>query len=285
MEPVYHYFFKNQYRPLGSLSLYEVACFSCPESYVLPLEKPDSYALYLVGEGKGLYTLGDTEFKIKECDIFAMYPDVPVRCVSDAKKPLKLYAVSFGGVDARLMLNAAGFETKNPVRALDHLSAGQISKLYDGLYVWRGQEIYSTIQSTSMIYLLMATLVKTITWDHSEMPPGWTGVVHFQKALDYIAANYSKPINVINVADHVNLSRSRLYRVFMQQIFISPQQYLTEYRIREAIRLLEQRKGSIKEIADAVGIEDQVYFSSMFKKVTGKSPKKYMGDLAQRSLE
>jgi AraC-like DNA-binding protein len=285
MEPVYHYFLKNQYRPLGSLSLHEVAHFSCPESYVLPIEKPDAYALYLVDEGKGVYTLGGKDFKVKKCDIFAMYPDVPIRCVSDSKKPLKLFALSFNGVDARLMLNAAGFEPKNPVQVLDPQLAGQVAKVFDGIYVWRGQEIYSTIQSTAMIYLMMSALVKNASIDQSAMPPGWTGVVHFQKALDYIAQNYSKPINVSDIADHVNLSRSRIYRVFMQQIFISPLQYLTDYRIREAIRLLEQRKGSIKEIADAVGIEDQVYFSSMFKKVTGKSPKNYMRNLAEKPAE
>jgi YesN/AraC family two-component response regulator len=39
---------------------------------------------------------------------------------------------------------------------------------------------------------------------------------------------------------------------------------------------LEERKSSIKEIASAVGIEDPLYFSNMFKQVTGKSPKNYI---------
>jgi AraC-like DNA-binding protein len=282
MEPVYHYYFKNQYRPLGSLSLHEVAHFSCPQSYVLPLERPDAYAVYLVEKGKGMYTLGGREFKVKKDDIFAMYPDVPIRCLSDSAEPLEMFALSFDGVDARLMLNAAGFEPKNPVLTLDPHFAGQVAKVFDGIYVWRGQEIYSTVQSTAMIYLMLSALVKNASVDQSAMPPGWTGVVHFQKALDFIAANYSKPITVSDIADHVNLSRSRLYRVFIQQIFISPQQYLTEYRIREAIRFLERRTGSIKEIADFVGIEDPVYFSSMFKKITGKSPKNYMKGITDK---
>ena len=285
MEIEYHYYFKNQFRPLGSLSLHEVAYFSCPPSCVLPIERHDAYAIYLIDEGKGVYTLGSTEFPVNECDIFVMYPDVPVRCMSDKTEPLKMYALSFDGVDARLLLNAAGFEPKNPVRTLDPYSAKSFPKVFDGIYTWRGQEIYSTIQSTSMIYLLMSALVKTNTWDQREMPPGWTGTVHFQKALDFIAANYSKAINVTDIAGHVNLSRSRLYRVFMQQVFISPQQYLTEFRIREAIYLLEHRKGSIKEIANAVGIEDPLYFSSLFKQVTGKSPKNYMQKLIEGKKE
>jgi AraC-like DNA-binding protein len=280
MEVEYDYFFKNQYRPLGSLSLHEVASLSCPASSVLPIDRTDSYALYLVNGGKGVYTLGSAQFPVKEYDIFVMYPNMPLSCAADKDEALKLFALSFDGMDARLLLNAAGFEPKNPVRALDPHFAGQVAKVYDGIYVWRGQEIYSTIQSTSMIYLLLSALVKTSTWDQNEMPPGWTGTVHFQKAIDFIAANYSMPINVADIAGHVNLSRSRLYRVFMQQIFISPQQYLTEYRIRQAIHLLERRKGSIKEIGVAVGIDDPQYFSNLFKQVTGKSPKNYMQEVS-----
>ena len=285
MEIEYHYYFKNLFRPLGSLSLHEVAFFTTPVSYVLPIERPDAYAVYLVDEGKGVYTLGSKEFPVKENDVFVMYPNVPVRCVSDKKEPLKMYALSFDGVDARLLLNAAGFEPKNPVRALDPYSAKSFPKVYDGIYTWRGQEIHSTIQSTSMIYLLMSALVKSNTWDQREMPPGWTGTVHFQKAIDFIAANYSRTINVTDIAGHVNLSRSRLYRVFMQQVFISPQQYLTEFRIRESINLLERRMGSIKEIANAVGIDDPLYFSTLFKQVTGKSPKHYMKNLVEDKTE
>ncbi|MCL1813497.1 MAG: AraC family transcriptional regulator [Treponema sp.] len=286
MELTYHYYFKNQFRPLASLSLHEVAYFSCQGSYILPLERPDAYAVYLVKEGSGVYTLGGSEFPIKEYDVFVMYPDVPVRCAMQKaaekpEEPWELLALSFDGVDARLLLNAAGFEPKQPVRTLDHHTAVSMNKLLDGIYTWRGQELFSAVQSTALIYALLSALVKTASWDQTEMPPGWTGAVHFQKALDFIADNYSRSINVADIAEHVNLSRSRLYQVFMQQVFISPQQYLTEYRIREAIRLLQGRKGSIKEIALAVGFEDQLYFTRLFKQVMGNSPKNYIKNLIE----
>ena len=285
MEPEYVCYFKNKFRPLASLSLHEVASLTCPASYVLPIERPDAYAVYLVYQGKGIYTLGSSEFPVKENDIFVMYPNIPVRCAADKTDPWELVALSFDGVDARLLLNAAGFEPKQPVRALDSHTAESIRKVMFGIYAWRGQEIYSVAQSTALIYAMLSALVKTASWDQSAMPPGWTGAVHFQKALDFITANYSKPINVTDIAEHVNLSRSRLYRVFMQQIFISPQQYLTEYRMREAIRLLQKRTGSIKEIALAVGIEDPLYFSNLFKQVTGRSPKNYMTALISPAVE
>jgi len=280
MEPTFQYYFKNKFRPLASLSLHEVAGFTCPKSYVLPLDKADAHALYLVSGGKGVYTMNNTEFSVRENDVFVMYPNVSIRCQADKDNPWELQALSFDGVDARLLLNAAGFEPKNPVRTLHQYNADQVAKVISGIYAWRGQEIFSLAQSTAMIYLLLSSLIKTSSFDQNAMPPGWTGTVHFQKALDYITANYTKIINVSDIADHVNLSRSRLFRLFKQQVYMSPQQYLIEYRIRQAVHLLERRTGSIKEISLAVGIEDPLYFSNLFKQITGKSPKNYMKELS-----
>jgi AraC-like DNA-binding protein len=281
MEPNYKFYFKNEFRPLASLSLYEVASFDCPAGYVLPIEKPDAFALYYVAEGKGSYTLSGTEYSVGEGDIFAMYPDTDVMCKADKQEPWSLMAVSFNGADSRIMMNAAQFDVKAPVRHLDENTGELAAQCITGVYKYRGQDIFGAIQSTATLYLLMSLLVRTATWDQSAMPPGWTGVVHFHKALKFIEDNYSKPVGVKEIADHVNLSRSRLYRLFLQHIFIPPQQYLAEYRIREARILLENRESSVKEIANAVGIEDPVRFSRLFKQLTGKSPVKYMKDLIE----
>jgi AraC-like DNA-binding protein len=275
-EPNYKYYYKNDFRPLASLSLHEVAGFDCPPGYVLPLKKPDAYALYYVMEGRGVYTLAGTEFPVEEHDLFVMYPDTEIECRADKEDPFTLRAASFNGVDALLLLNAARFDPKAPVRHLEDENADHTVQFMAGLYTFRGQDIYGTTQSTAILYAFMSMLVKSATWDQTAMPPGWTGAIHIQKALSYITENYASPITVNDIANHVNLSRSRLYRIFLQHVFISPQQYLAEYRIREGRNLLEKRDGSIKEIAQAVGIEDPHRFSMMFKQICGKSPSEYM---------
>jgi len=280
-EPNYKYYYKNDFRPLASLSLHEVAGLDCPPGYTLPLKKPDAYGLYYVTEGKGVYVLDGAEFPVADDDLFVLYPDTEIVCRADKEDPFMLQAVSFNGADALLLLNAAGFQKKEPVRHLDEEVADPVMRLMVGLYTFRGQEIYGTTQTTSFLYALMAMLVKTATWDQTAMPPGWTGAVHLQKALDFINENYSRPITVKDIADHVNLSRTRLYRLFLQHVFLSPQQYLAEYRIREGRNLLEKRRGSIKEIAQAVGIDDPLYFSRVFKQMCGKSPTEYMRGLVE----
>jgi AraC-like DNA-binding protein len=283
MEPDYIYHLKNEIRPLASLSLVEFAFFDCPGGTGLPLEKPDFFGLYYVSKGKGVYTPGGTKYPALAGDIFAVYPNTVIKCRSDAKEPWSLYSVTFDGIDARLLLNAASFQPKTPLRHLEERVSGGLVKIMEGFYALRDQSLFGSILSTATLHVLLSLLIRTASWNPADMPSGWTGTVHFQKAVNFIGEKYSQAIGVDDIADHVCVSRSRLFQIFKQQIFMSPQQYLTGYRIREALNLLENRTGSVKEIALAVGIEDSQYFSRVFKKATGKSPTEWQGAGRERA--
>ena len=74
----------------------------------------------------------------------------------------------------------------------------------------------------------------------------------------------------------MGVSRSHLYRVFMLNVGKSPIDYLTEYRINEACKLLRAGNLSIAEVAISVGFFDQFYFSRVFKRAKGMPPSKYI---------
>ena len=67
-------------------------------------------------------------------------------------------------------------------------------------------------------------------------------------AIKYIQFNYSHDISIDDVAKSVGVSRSHLYRVFMLNVGKSPIDYLTEYRINEACKLLRAGNLSIAEL-------------------------------------
>ena len=95
-------------------------------------------------------------------------------------------------------------------------------------------------------------------------------------AIKYIQFNYSHDISIDDVAKSVGVSRSHLYRVFMLNVGKSPIDYLTEYRINEACKLLRAGSLSIAEVAVSVGFFDQFYFSRVFKRAKGMPPSKYI---------
>ena len=92
---------------------------------------------------------------------------------------------------------------------------------------------------------------------------------------EFIAQNYMKSITVRDMADMMNMSESNLYAVFKKIQGTSPIQYLNNYRISVAGEYLLRGNESIQNIAEAVGIPDQFYFSKIFKAKYSVSPQQY----------
>ena len=96
------------------------------------------------------------------------------------------------------------------------------------------------------------------------------------KTLGYLRTHYAEKISIEDMARMVYLSPSYFSKVFKQDTGASFNVYLNRYRIEHSKRLLLQnQKAPISDIAYAVGFEDQSYFTKVFKRVTGVSPKDY----------
>ena len=96
-----------------------------------------------------------------------------------------------------------------------------------------------------------------------------------KKAIAYISKNYSKNLTLEEVANDVHLNPAYFSTVFKQSCGSSFKEYLNMVRIEESKRLLANTDYSVIDIAIAVGFEDQSYFSKVFKKYTGLTPKQY----------
>ncbi|MDO4602443.1 MAG: PocR ligand-binding domain-containing protein [Eubacteriales bacterium] len=96
-----------------------------------------------------------------------------------------------------------------------------------------------------------------------------------KKAIRYISHNFSRNLTLDEVADHVHLNPAYFSTLFKQSTGSSFKEYLNMVRIEESKRLLSNTDYSIIDISLATGFEDQSYFSKVFKKYTGLTPKQY----------
>lgn len=97
-----------------------------------------------------------------------------------------------------------------------------------------------------------------------------------QKAVDYIKNHYSDPeISLNTVAKVAIVSPTHFSAVFSQQMGKTFVEYLTELRMEKAKELLRCTDTSSSEIAYQVGYSDPHYFSFIFKKINGCSPRDY----------
>jgi len=96
-----------------------------------------------------------------------------------------------------------------------------------------------------------------------------------EAAKKYISENYGKKISIKDICRELDCSKSTLLASFKKQYGITVGDYLTEYRLDEAKRMLEMGDVSINEIAHATGFYDQSYFSKVFSAKCGVSPSDY----------
>jgi YesN/AraC family two-component response regulator len=100
-------------------------------------------------------------------------------------------------------------------------------------------------------------------------------VTQITPVINYIDANYDKPISLDEVARISHLSTSRLAHVFKEQTGITIIDYLTSVRIERAKQLLLATSQSCTEICFQVGYNNQSYFTRTFKAIVGMPPHRF----------
>jgi two-component system response regulator YesN len=97
------------------------------------------------------------------------------------------------------------------------------------------------------------------------------------KTKKYILDHYQEEIGLNEVAAVINLSPGYFSTIFRQETGVCFTEYVTEVKIGQAKRLLQEAEYKIYEIAAMLGYQNAYYFSKVFKKVTGMTPSQYSG--------
>lgn len=93
--------------------------------------------------------------------------------------------------------------------------------------------------------------------------------------MDYIDANITHKISLRAVANHAGMSDSAFSRRFSQWNGVTFKEYVTEKKIRHAIRLLQTTNRKMIDIALECGFESLSGFYDTFQKRTGMTPRKF----------
>lgn len=119
--------------------------------------------------------------------------------------------------------------------------------------------------------LLINFLEGLITLIAKEEPLNFVNDSRLEKVLNYMHNNYEKKLSNSSLADLVSLNKQYFIRLFKENLNITPQKYLANYRLARASYLLNQGL-DIVQVAKRVGYEDSKAFSRAFKRNKGVSP-------------
>lgn len=237
-----------------------------------PKGRVDYQIIYLY-KGCGHYLLNGSFKTVAAGNILVFPPHVPQIYTYYAKDNPEVFWIHFTGTDCQRLMD------------IQQLKSGYIGENIQLKSLF--QEIILELQLkkplfeqiiTNDFYKLLAVI------ERSRLLGGNNS--GYRSSLDRLIVelnkHYMEAWTISSMASYCNLSTDYFAHYFKKIMELSPMQFLTHLRVEKAIEHLQNEELSISSIAALVGYEDPLYFSRVFKKTTGFSPKAYQENSGSR---
>lgn len=227
----------------------------------------DFYLLHFVASGKGTFHFDNKVSELEAGDGFIIFPGEVTAYYAHNQDPWEYCWFGVAGPLVPELLAMAGLDVERTFRLPDISLIKKVEELHRGVL----ESANPSLTGTGHAIIILNKLIEALGENKRVM----TRRDYVRAAVNYIEYNYNRDITVAGIAREISLNRSHFYRVFYNEIGVSPQEYLINCRMNNARRLLENTELSIKEIANAVGYQDSANFSKIFTQRFGISPGKF----------
>jgi len=129
-------------------------------------------------------------------------------------------------------------------------------------------EVKSLYESENRNVIIDEKFVRTLKYSEEKF---------LNSLMDYVEKIWNKPnFNVLIFCKHLGYSKSQFYRKLMKLTGKSPNNFIRDFKLNNAIKLLHEQRGNISEIAYETGFNNPGYFSKCFMDKFGILPSKYI---------
>lgn len=260
--------FTAQYNLSRALTIYYGGSEVCTPSHSFgPAIRPH-YLMHYILDGKGNYYVGDKCYQLKKGEGFLICPGESTYYKADKEDPWEYCWISFDGYEAANILKNIGLSKDNLI--FKDYSNGTFKENLLSLIYNHENNSSNELALIGQLYLCFSNIYDQVSSKEKDTYESYS-----DKALNYIYNNFSYDIKISDIAKHVGIDRTYLYKLFMQEHKTSPQQYLISFRLNTAVNLLETTKMNITEISYSCGFKDTPTFYKHFKKQFNITPVKY----------
>ena len=230
----------------------------------------DNYVLSFVINGEGTYIIDGIVNPVKTGDAFLTAPNVVTSWTTKDNNPIQYIFMVISGPDHLRILSDVGLGLKSRIFKYLYEKDQEILQHLFSLYNAGKSNNVKEYELLGYLYLIMNCISKNNQKENYDIPTPQS--VYFKKAIIFISDNYSSNINVLDIANFLNIDRTYLYKVFKNKAGISPMSYLNNVRLEKAKWMIEYSDFSNTDIAIASGFYDYSHFSHAFKKKFGLTP-------------
>ncbi|GAA3403403.1 AraC family transcriptional regulator [Paenibacillus hodogayensis] len=227
------------------------------------------YQIVCCYQGEGTVKIGEAFIDLKPGRLLLIRPGT-VHEYHYQKQMYQLSWVSFNGYLADQLMEQYGIDhsyvaikdTSHPSIHLDILS------------VLEEVENHFVIDRVSVIlYRILIHFFMQFKSDSDMTESADSTNIHLQRAIDWVKANLSSPVDVARTSQELGLSRQHLTRLIQRKFGMSSIEFFTKLKMLQAQKdLIELPERSIKEIALNLGFTNSSHFARVFRDYSSYSP-------------
>lgn len=143
----------------------------------------------------------------------------------------------------------------------------------DNLY--QSEESGMELQAMGLLHMLWRELYTVAKDRISDAVSTDVNAMIQKKMLEFIRAHYQERISVDAIAAAGGVCRTKCCQIFREYLGQSPNDYLNSFRLETGMQLLKSTDMTVTEIADACGFSSASYFTEMFSRKKGCTPRQY----------
>ena len=225
--------------------------------------------------GKGRFSIGGKEYPLEAGYGFLITPDELAFYQADENDPWTYVWVGFSGVQAAEYVSNIGLSVRQPVFKSE--DSEELYRIVKDMMEHNTFGLSNDLRRNGQLGVFLSIIAEgTKVAEKNEVDRANTYV---RKAVSFIQSNYCNPIKVTDVANYVCINRSYLYTLFQNSMGMSPQQFLTTFRITKATELLQLTELPMESIALSCGYHDPLVFTKAFKQMKKMSPTSYRKEI------
>ncbi|HAX51838.1 helix-turn-helix domain-containing protein [Muricomes intestini] len=231
-------------------------------------EGADQYILIYCVDGKGIIEVDGKTYSIKKAEAFCIPRGKRHKYYADNQDPWSILWVHFKGENTKYF----PLDECRTVQINSKYSENRMAVFFNLIFrvLERNYTMGNFIYLSQVLSLLLAEVYYREKVDESSVQDK-----HVTMVIRFMYKNLTKQLTLEEISREVDLSKSYLNSIFKEQTGRSPVDFFLHLKMQEACKLLQSTDMYIYEVSTKMGYTDPYYFSRIFKKVVGVSPKEY----------
>lgn len=260
---------KNSF--LQNLMITKIGYYNNSSGHFMRRSDIDEYILLYCVDGKGWIETKGIRKDVERGNVVFFNINNPHAYGADNKEPWCLYWAHFTGAGVPKLYDLLSVTPQSAIINLGvkHELIELFKKAYETLSA--GYSLPNLLLSVTFIQEFLCYLIK----DRMNVGNVGSSGADIKSIIDLMTLNIQGKYTLQGLSSHMNISKYHFCRQFKEATGYSPIEYFNRLKIQKACELLDTTSLKIKDISDYLSFSTPFYFSEVFKRIVGYSPKKY----------